>query len=177
MNIHMICGNVGQDPDVKMTQSGTPVMKLRIATNERVKKNNEWTDHTEWHNVTVWGNRVNALAQYVHKGMQLTVVGKQRAEKYTDKNGQERFSNYILADDVQFQPGSAARPAAPVPQAGPPPGWQPPGPPQGYQQPQAWQPPPQPQPQAPQAWQPPVQAPQNGGPDYDPFKGYGGGGQ
>ena len=123
----MIFGNLGAAPDTRQTASGLAVTNLSVATNERVKQQGEWTDHTEWHRVTVFGKQAEVCNQFLAKGSKVLVTGKLRTRKFTDKQGQERWSTEILADSVEFgsransnmgnapQPSNSPAPAAPAP--------------------------------------------------------------
>ena len=112
MNLSILCGNLGADPIVRQTNSGISVANLSIATNERVKSDGEWQDHTEWHNVTVFGKTAEACAKNLTKGSKVTVQGKIRTRKFTDKEGRERRATEIVADSVEF----GGRPAGRQPQ-------------------------------------------------------------
>jgi len=123
----MIFGNLGAAPDTRQTASGLAVTNLSVATNERVKQQGEWTDHTEWHRVTVFGKQAEVCNQFLAKGSKVLVTGKLRTRKFTDKQGQERWSTEILADSVEFgsrangnmgsapPPSNSPAPAAPAP--------------------------------------------------------------
>ncbi len=64
-----LLGNLGKDPEVKYTPSGTPVAKLALATNERYKdKDGQWQDRTEWHNVVLWQRLAEIAGEYLKKG-------------------------------------------------------------------------------------------------------------
>ena len=66
INKVILVGNVGRDPEIRSTQSGTQVANFSLATNERRRDaNGEWTDHTEWHKLVVWGRMVGVVEQYV----------------------------------------------------------------------------------------------------------------
>ena len=108
MNTVIICGNLGADPIKRATASGMSVCNISIATNEATKVNGEWQPHTEWHNVTVFGKTADNCATHLSKGSKVTIRGKLRTRKYTDKEGQERRSTAIVADEVDF----VARPSA-----------------------------------------------------------------
>ncbi len=121
MNTVIIHGNLGTDPEVRATGSGLTVANLSIATNERKKENGEWVDHTEWHRVAVFGKQAESCAKFLSKGSKVLVQGKLRTRNFTDKNGQERWSTEILADNVEFggrPAGQQARPSAPPAPAG-----------------------------------------------------------
>ena len=86
----MIFGNLGAAPDTRQTASGLAVTNLSVATNERVKQQGEWTDHTEWHRVTVFGKQAEVCNQFLAKGSKVLVTGKLRTRKFTDKQGHLR---------------------------------------------------------------------------------------
>jgi single-strand DNA-binding protein len=94
--------NLGADPESRVSQSGTTVCNLRVATNERVKRGETWEDHTEWHRVVTFGKLAENCAKYLEKGRQVYIEGKLRTSKYTDKNGVEKYSTEIIADQVHF---------------------------------------------------------------------------
>ena len=90
MNRVMIVGNLGQKPDVRQANSGTSVCNFSVATNESVKKGDQWEDHTE------------NCAKYLDKGKKVAVDGKLRTSSYEDKQGNPRKSTEIIADKVEF---------------------------------------------------------------------------
>lgn len=92
-------GNLGADPEYKVTSGGQGLLKLRVATNERVKKGEEWIDHTEWHSVTCFGKRAEGLARILSKGSKVLVDGKLRTSSY-EKDGEKRYRTEIIADDI-----------------------------------------------------------------------------
>tara|TARA_R110000824_G_scaffold101193_1_gene240380 strand:- start:1271 stop:1657 length:387 start_codon:yes stop_codon:yes gene_type:complete len=102
MNRVIITGNLGVAPEVRPTKSGTTVCNLSVATNERVKQNGEWVDHTEWHRIVVFGGQAESCGKYLAKGSKVAVEGKLRTRTYTDKQGTERRSTEVLADRVEF---------------------------------------------------------------------------
>jgi single-strand DNA-binding protein len=103
INKVILVGNVGRDPEIRSTSSGTPVANFRLATNERRKDaNGEWVDHTEWHTVVVWGRMVSVVEQYVHKGRQLYIEGALRTREWEQKDGQKRYSTEIHARELKL---------------------------------------------------------------------------
>lgn len=102
MNRVIITGNLGAAPEVRQTKGGTTVCNLSVATNERVKQNGEWVDHTEWHRIVVFGGQAESCGKYLAKGSKVAVEGKLRTRAYTDKQGTERRSTEVLADRVEF---------------------------------------------------------------------------
>lgn len=118
MNTTILFGNLGANPELRHSKSGTPVCNLSLATNERNKVDGEWVDHTEWHNIVVFGRQGEVCAQNLSKGSRVLVEGKIRKRTYTDKNGIERKSLEIIADRVEFGSRPAAKSGTPPAPAG-----------------------------------------------------------
>lgn len=107
MNIAIVAGNVGQDPELKFTQGGQATLRFSLATNYRVKKGDQWEDRTEWHKILVWGARAEGLAKVISKGSKLTVQGRLHTSQW-EKDGQKHYSTEIVAEEVTLQGGSRA---------------------------------------------------------------------
>ena len=76
LNRVLLLGNLGADPELRMTNGGQSVLKMRLATSESyLDRNRERKERTEWHNVVVWGRRAEALSKFLSKGSRLFVVG------------------------------------------------------------------------------------------------------
>jgi single-strand DNA-binding protein len=100
LNRVMLFGNLGSDPELRFTKSGQPMLKIRLATNERYKdQSGEWRDRTEWHRVTVWGRRAESLSRVLTSGATIFVEGALRTQSYT-KDGERRYSTEIHAHEV-----------------------------------------------------------------------------
>jgi len=99
MNKVIIMGRLGADPQLNNTKSGAAVVKIRVASNERTKKGDQWVDHTEWHAVVIWGKRGEALSRILRKGSQVLVEGRLRTSSW-EKDGDKRYRTEIHADDV-----------------------------------------------------------------------------
>jgi single-strand DNA-binding protein len=105
LNRVMLLGNLGADPELRMTPGGQAVLKLRLATNETyLDRNNVRQERTEWHRVTVWGRRAEALGKILQKGDLLFVEGRLQTSSY-DKNGEKRSSTEVVANNIVL-PGS-----------------------------------------------------------------------
>jgi len=103
MNKVFISGNLGANPEVKDTKSGTKVVNLSVATNERNRQpDGTYKDHTEWHQVVVFGKQAETCGRYLSKGSKVIVEGKLRTRKYTTRDNQERTAREIIADRVEF---------------------------------------------------------------------------
>jgi len=104
VNKVILVGNLGRDPETRTTASGLTIANLNIATTERRKdqQSGEWADHTEWHRVTVFGKRAETVARFLTKGRQVYIEGKLRTSKYQAKDGTDRWSTEVVADEVKF---------------------------------------------------------------------------
>ena len=99
LNRVMLLGNLGADPELRVTPGGQAVLKLRLATNESyLDRNNVRQERTEWHRVTVWGRRAEALGKILTKGDSLFVEGRLQTSSY-EKNGEKRYSTEVVANN------------------------------------------------------------------------------
>lgn len=100
LNRVMLLGNLGADPELKMTQNGQAVLKMRLACSESyLDKNQTRQERTEWVSVTLWGKRGEALAKFLTKGDRIFVEGSLRTSSY-EKNGEKRYSTEVNALNV-----------------------------------------------------------------------------
>ncbi|MEQ8525819.1 single-stranded DNA-binding protein [Gracilimonas sp.] len=98
LNKAMLIGNLGQDPEVRYTQSNTAVATLSIATSERFKDSNgEYQERTEWHRVVAWGRTAEICQQYLSKGSKVYIEGPIQTRQWEDKDGQKRYTTEIKA--------------------------------------------------------------------------------
>ncbi len=98
LNKAMIIGRLGQDPEVRYTQSNTAVATLNVATNERFKdRNGELQERTEWHRVVAWGRTAEICQEYLKKGSQVYIEGPIQTREWEDKEGQKRYTTEIKA--------------------------------------------------------------------------------
>ncbi len=99
INKVIIVGTLGQDPDVKYTASGSPVVNVSVATNENWKdKQGEAQERTEWHRIVIFGKIAEVAAQYLKKGSQVYFEGKIQTRKWQDQSGQDRYTTEIVID-------------------------------------------------------------------------------
>lgn len=98
LNKVLLIGNVGDDPNIKNLDGGVKVATLRLATNEYYKD----SKHTEWHTVIAWRGLADVAEKYIKKGTLVYVEGKIRRRKFTDKDGNERYSFEIQADVIRM---------------------------------------------------------------------------
>ena len=107
VNKVILIGNLGQDPEMRSTQSGQPVANLRIATTDKYKdRDGNMQERTEWHSVVVFARQAEIVAQYCRKGKQLYIEGRLQTRKWQDKNGQDRYTTEIVAENVRFLGGA-----------------------------------------------------------------------
>jgi single-strand DNA-binding protein len=103
VNKVILIGNLGKDPEVRNTQSGNSVCKLRIATTERVKdREGNWNEHTEWHSVTCWGRTADNVGRFLRKGRKVYIEGRLRTSKWQDREGKDQWTTEVVADTVHF---------------------------------------------------------------------------
>ena len=108
LNKAMIIGNLGDDPELRYTQSGTPVANMSIATNRRwTDDNGQKQEKTEWHKVVVFGRQAETCEQYLSKGRQVYVEGRIQTRKWEDRDGNNRYTTEIVARNVQFLSGGS----------------------------------------------------------------------
>src|SRR5579862_2885375 len=99
VNKVILIGNLGKDPDVRRMTSGEPVVNLSVATSEswRDKASGERKERTEWHRVVIFNENLAKVAeQYLRKGSKVYLEGQLQTRKYTDKDGQERYSTEVV---------------------------------------------------------------------------------
>jgi single-strand DNA-binding protein len=107
VNKVIIIGNLGADPETRAMPSGSSVANLRIATTEswRDKQSGEQQERTEWHRVALFGRLAEVAGEYLRKGSQVYIEGSLRTRKWQDKQGNERYTTEIVANDMQMLGG------------------------------------------------------------------------
>jgi single-strand DNA-binding protein len=107
LNRVMLLGNLGADPELRVTGGGQSVLKLRLATSETyLDRNRVRQERTEWHSVVVWGKRAEALAKFLSKGSRLFVEGGLRTSSYEDRDGNKRYRTEIVANNIILAGGA-----------------------------------------------------------------------
>ncbi len=108
VNKVIIVGNLGADPDVRQTGGGTTITTLSLATSESWtdKQSGEKQERTEWHRVKMFGRLAEIAGEYLKKGRQVYIEGSLRTDKYTDKQGVEKYSTDIIANEMQMLGGN-----------------------------------------------------------------------
>ena len=105
LNRVVITGNLGADPEIRRTQSGTALLSMRVAVNDRRKnpQTGEWGDYTNWVSAVVLGSRAESLANMLRKGSKIGVDGKLCYSEWDDRNGNGKRSKLeIIADDIEL---------------------------------------------------------------------------
>jgi len=104
INKVILVGNVGIDPEVRTTESGVKVARIRLATTERMfdRQTNETKEHTEWHTVVLWRGLADVVDRFVRKGSQLYIEGSLRTREWTDRDNQKRYTTEITANDMKL---------------------------------------------------------------------------
>ena len=116
INKVIIVGNLGGDPETRYMPSGSAVTNITVATNEswKDKQTGEQKDRTEWHKVAMFNRLAEIAAEYLRKGSQVYIEGKLRTRKWQDKNGQDRWTTEIIADEMQMLGGRGGGGSAPM---------------------------------------------------------------
>ena len=129
VNKAILVGNLGRDPELSYTQSGTARCKFSLATSESYTNNaGERQDRTEWHNIVVWGKQAETVSKFLQKGRQVFIEGRIQTRSYDDKDGNRKYMTEINANKIVFLgsrgggdgrgPGADGPPEAPWAAAG-----------------------------------------------------------
>lgn len=107
INKVILVGNLGADPEVKYMPSGSAVTTLRIATSEswKDKQTGEQRERTEWHQVVGYNRLAEIMGEYLRKGSQVYVEGAIRTEKWQDRDGNDRYTTKVVANEMQMLGG------------------------------------------------------------------------
>lgn len=108
VNKVILVGNLGADPETRYTASGGAITTIKVATSEswKDKTTGENVEKTEWHRVKFFGRLAEIAGEYLKKGRQVYVEGSLRTDKYTDKEGIERYTTDIVANEMQMLGGN-----------------------------------------------------------------------
>ena len=104
INKVILVGNLGADPETRYTANGGAITNIRLATSEawKDKQTGENQERTEWHKVAMFGKLAEIAAEYLRKGSQVYIEGKLRTRKWQDKEGKDRWTTEIVADEMQM---------------------------------------------------------------------------
>ncbi len=102
VNKVILIGNLGKDPEVKYTPSGSAVAKFSLATSYRYKdKNEQWQEQTEWHNVVAWARLAEIAGEYLKKGSKVYIEGRLQTRSWDDKiTNQKRYMTEVVVNDL-----------------------------------------------------------------------------
>ncbi len=104
VNKVILIGNLGNDPDIRYTASGAAVANISLATAESWKDKNtgEQQERTEWHRIVFFGRLAEIVGEYLRKGSQIYVEGRLQTRKWEDKEGKDRYTTEIVANEMQM---------------------------------------------------------------------------
>ncbi|MCZ6803642.1 MAG: single-stranded DNA-binding protein [Proteobacteria bacterium] len=104
VNKVILIGNLGNDPDIRYTASGAAVANISLATAESWKDKNtgEQQERTEWHRIVFFGRLAEIVGEYLRKGSQVYVEGRLQTRKWEDKEGKDRYTTEIVANEMQM---------------------------------------------------------------------------
>lgn len=115
LNRVMLLGNLGADPELRMTSTGQAVLNVRLATTESyLDKNRARQERTEWHTVIVWGKRAEGLSKILRKGDRVFIEGGIRTSSYDDRDGNKRYKTEVVASNVILSGNATGRRPAPM---------------------------------------------------------------
>lgn len=104
VNKVILLGNLGNDPDIRYTAGGAAVANISLATAEswRDKESGEQQERTEWHRIVFFGRLAEIVGEYLRKGSQVYVEGRLQTRKWQDKEGNDRYTTEIVANEMQM---------------------------------------------------------------------------
>lgn len=103
VNKAILIGNLGADPEIRYTQSGTQVATFRVATTERWKgQDGQMQENTEWHRVVAWGRLAEICGEYLNKGSKVYIEGRIQTRKWQDQDGNDKYTTEIVAREMKM---------------------------------------------------------------------------
>lgn len=110
INKVILIGNLGADPETRHTAGGNAVANLSVATSEswRDKASGEMRENTEWHRVVLFGKTAEIAGEYLRKGSKVYLEGRLQTRKWQDRDGNDRWTTEIIANDMQMLDGRGA---------------------------------------------------------------------
>jgi single-strand DNA-binding protein len=103
INKAILIGNLGADPEIRYTQSGTQVATFNVATTERRKgQDGQVQESTEWHRIVAWQRLAEICGEYLHKGSRVYIEGKIQTRKWKDQSGVDRYTTEIVAREMKM---------------------------------------------------------------------------
>lgn len=91
LNLLILFGRIGSDPEMRTTGGGKEVLKFSLATTERYKQGDEWKERTDWHKCVLWGARASSLAKILHKGSLVMVMGSSQTRSWDGEDGKKQY--------------------------------------------------------------------------------------
>lgn len=104
MNLTILFGNIGKQPEIKATGEGRTMAKFSMATKG-------YKDSVDWHNCLAFNETAELIEKYVNKGDKLGVQGRLQTRKWTDKDGNDRYTTEVIVDRIEFAGGKSEKPA------------------------------------------------------------------
>ena len=109
LNKIMLIGNLGRDPELQVTSDGTPFTRFSLAVSRNYKTSSgEKREETEWFNIVAWRQLAETCESYLHKGSKVYIEGRLTQRKYTDKEGIQRTSVEVIANDMKMLDSKSA---------------------------------------------------------------------
>ena len=107
INKVILIGNLGNDPDVRYTSGGSPIANISLATSEswRDKETGDQQERTEWHRIVFFGRLAEIVSEYLRKGSKVYVEGRLQTRKWQDRDGNDRYTTEIVANEMQMLDG------------------------------------------------------------------------
>jgi len=104
VNLVILVGNVGRDPEVRYSPDGAAVCNLSLATTSRWKdkRTGDWVEETEWHRVVAYRRLAEIAGEYVTRGRSIYIKGRLKTRKWKDESGQDRYILEVIADELQM---------------------------------------------------------------------------
>jgi len=105
LNKVMIIGNLGDEPTMRFTPSGSPVTTFSVAVNRKYTQDGESHEDTEWFNIVAWNKQAESCNQYLSKGQQVYVEGRLHTRSWDGQDGQKKYRTEVIANQVLFLGG------------------------------------------------------------------------
>jgi len=102
MNLVILHGRLGADPELRFTQSGLAILRMSVATDDDVKRGDKWEKETTWHRVVMFGKRAEGVSKHLSKGDAVLVNGRIKNGSYEDKEGIKRYTSDVIVDQFEF---------------------------------------------------------------------------
>lgn len=103
INKAILIGNLGADPEIRYTQSGTQVATFNVATTERWRgQDGQMQENTEWHKIVAWAKLAEICGEYLQKGSKVYIEGRIQTRKWQDQNGVDRYTTEIIAREMKM---------------------------------------------------------------------------